>query len=318
MRVVITDADYPSVDLERSILEAAGFEVILAQCRLPMDVVQAAQGAVALLVQYAPITRAVLEALPTVRVVSRYGVGVDTVDLDAARELGVWVANVPDYGVEEVATHALAMALALVRHLPFLDRSVRGGQWHYLATGPIRRPSTLTMGIVGMGRIGRLVAERARPVFREVLAYDPYIPDDAWPASVKRTETLAALFAQSNVISLHMPLTPESRGLVNWQLLKQMPAGSYLVNTARGALVVIDDLLRALDEGILAGAALDVLPEEPPIPDHPVLSHPRVLLTPHTAFYSAEAETELRRKAALNIVSWLQNGRPLYPVVTGA
>lgn len=315
-KVVITDAEYPDIHIEREILESAGFTVELAQCRNEEDLVKAAHGACALIVQYASVTRKVLAANPSIRVVSRYGVGVDTIDLDAAREFGVWVANVPDYGVGEVATHALAMALALIRHLPFYDRDVRRGVWHYLSTGSLRRPTSLTVGVLGLGNIGRAFARMARAVFGRVLGYDPYLSPEQWPEGVERVG-LEDLFAQSHVISLHVPLTHETHHLVSARLLSLMPSGSYLVNTARGSVVNLDDLLAALDEGRLAGAALDVLPQEPPPPDHPVLRHPRVLLTPHAAFYSLEAEQEVRRKAAQNIVDWARHGRPTYVVVEG-
>lgn len=316
VRVLITDADYPDVDIERSILEAAGCEVVVAQCRTAEDVIRAGAGATALLVQYAPITRSVFEALPDVRLVSRYGVGVDSIDLEAAREAGVWVANVPDYGTREVATHALAMILSLIRHLPFYDRDVRAGRWHYLSTGPLHRPTTLTLGIIGLGNIGRLVASLARPLFGHVVGYDPYLAPHLWPEGVERV-TLEEVFRRSHVLSLHLPLTQETYHFVNRERLALLPRSSYLVNTSRGAIVDVDALLAALDAGHLAGAAFDVLPEEPPPANHPILRHPRVLLTPHAAFYSVEAEQELRRKAAENIVHWLQTGRPLYTVVAG-
>ncbi len=318
VKVLITDAEYSNIDdLERPILESAGFEVELAQCRTPEEVIQAGPGAAAFLVQYAPITREVLETLPEVRIVSRYGMGVDTIDLEAARKRGVWVANVPDYGVGEVATHALGMLLSLVRHLPFYDRMERGGHWHYRSTGPLRRPNTMTLGIVGLGRIGRTVAQLARPCFRRILGCDPHLPNSAWPEDIEPVE-LDELFSQSHAVSLHLPLTQETRDLVNRRLLAQMPDGSYLVNTSRGGLVNLDDLLQALDDGRLAGAGLDVLPQEPPPPDHPILRHPRVLLSPHVAWFSEEAEEEVRRKTALNIVAWTREGRPPYVVVEGS
>jgi D-3-phosphoglycerate dehydrogenase len=180
----------------------------------------------------------------------------------------------------------------------------------------LHRIRTLTVGIVGMGRIGRAVVERANPLFGRVLGYDPLLPDIAWPEKVERVD-LAPLFAHSHVVSLHLPLTAETRGFVNRDLLRLMPEGSYVVNTSRGGLIHVDDLLQALDDGRLAGAALDVLPQEPPPPEHRILHHPNILLSPHAAWYSAEAEAELRRKVALNIVAWAREGRPLYPVVEG-
>jgi D-3-phosphoglycerate dehydrogenase len=317
MRVVITDAEYPDVDdVERPFLEQAGFEVRLAQCRAPEQVIEAGRDADVLLVQYAEITQSVLQALPQVRIVSRFGVGVDNIDLQAAQELGVWIANVPDYGVKEVATHAMGMALALIRHLPFYDRQVRAGGWHYRGTGLVRRPNTLTLGVIGHGRIGSAMAQMALPCFRRVLACDPYLPDSAWPHNVQPVDH-DQVFGQSDVISLHVPLTEETYQMVDRKRLEQMPVGAYLVNTARGAVVNLDDLLEALDSGRLAGAALDVLPQEPPPDDHRILSHPRVLISPHSAFYSAEAEEELRRKTVLNVLEWARVGRPTYVVVEG-
>ncbi len=167
-----------------------------------------------------------------------------------------------------------------------------------------------------MGRIGRAVAARARPYFGRLLGYDPFLPDGDWAEGVERVEA-ASLFAHSQVVSLHLPLTEQTHGLVNRKVLETMPNGSYVVNTARGGLIDVEAVLDALATGQLAGAALDVLPHEPPPSEHQVLHHPRILLSPHAAWYSAEAEAELRRKVALNIVAWARDGRPLYPVVEG-
>ncbi len=316
MNVLITDADFPTLALEQSLFAEAGWTVASAQCRTEGDVIEAARDCDALLVQYAPVTERVLAALPRVGIVSRYGAGYDTIDTAACARHGVWLANSPDYGVGEVATHALAMALALLRHLPMYDRDVRAGRWSYLSPGTIRRTSNLTVGILGLGRIGKRFAYLARNCFARVIACDPYIIDGDFPAYVERV-TVEELFDRSDVVSLHVPLTAETRGLVGARLLARMKRGSVLVNTARGAVVDIDALLAALDDGTLDGAALDVLPAEPLATDHPLARHPRVLLSPHAAFYSTEAETELRRKAVLNIVQWANTGRPMYPVIEG-
>jgi D-3-phosphoglycerate dehydrogenase len=316
LKVLIADFDYADVELERTILEGAGLEVVEAQCRTEEDVIEAGRGASALLTQYAPITARVLAGLPGLRMVGRYGVGYDMVDVEAARERGVWVANVPDYGTEEVAVHALAMALGLLRHLSLYDRNVRSGRWHPVSTGPLYRLKNLTLGVVGLGRIGGTFARRASPWFGRTLGCDPYLEEDAWPGGVERA-SLEEVVSESAIVSLHTPLTAETRGFIDRNLFGRMQEGSYLVNTARGDLVVMEDLLWALGEGPLAGAALDVLPQEPPPPDHPLLGYPNVVLTPHAAFYSLEAEEEARRKAASNVVSWAQEGRPLYPVVEG-
>jgi D-3-phosphoglycerate dehydrogenase len=313
MRVLVTDAEYSSLDLEAGVLAAGGHELQVASCKTAEDVIEAGSGIDAMLVQYAPITAAVFEALPQLRVISRYGVGVDSVDTEAAQRHGVWVCNVPDYGTTEVSLHAVAMLLALLRNLAGHDREVRAGHWDYHLGGELRRPSSLTLGVVGLGRIGRTTAERAAPWFGGVVGYDPYLPDSAWPEGFERLD-LPELFARSSAVTLHMPLTDATRALVGSDLVGRMPPGSYVVNTARGGLVDLDALLEGLESGRLAGVALDVLPQEPPPDDHPLLSHPRALITPHVAWYSAEAEAELRRKAAQNIVDWAQTGRPTYPV----
>jgi len=316
LKILITDCDFPDLELERGIFAAANIEVATAQCRSEEAVIEAARGCSALLVQYAPVTERVLAALPQIGLVSRFGAGYDTVDPAACARNGVWLSNSPDYGVGEVATHALAMALALMRHLPFYDRDVKSGNWHYLSPGRIRRASGLTVGILGLGRIGKRFAHLARNSFGRVIACDPYIIDGDFPAYVERV-TLPQLFETADVISLHVPLTAETRGMVGGALLDRLRPGAILVNTARGAVVDIDALLAALDSGRVSAAGLDVLPTEPLATDHPLARHPRVLLTPHAAFYSIEAEVELRRKAALNIVQWAKDGRPAYCVVPG-
>jgi D-3-phosphoglycerate dehydrogenase len=316
MKVLVTDAEYKSLDLEAQVLATGGHELVLASCRTPEDVIEAADGMDAALVQYAPITAAVFEARPQLRLLSRYGVGVDSVDTEAAREHGVWVCNVPDYGTTEVALHAVAMLLAVLRNLAGHDREVRAGRWDYHLGGELRRPVSLTLGVVGLGRIGRMAAQRAAPWFGAVVGYDPHLPDSVWPEGFERVD-LPDLFARSSAVTLHLPLTDATRGLVGFDLLERMPTGSYVVNTSRGGLVDLDALYEALQSGRLAGAALDVLPQEPPPMDHPLLRHPRALITPHVAWYSEEAEVELRRKAAQNIVDWARTGRPTYAVVEG-
>ena len=316
MKFLITDHDFPDVRLETELLTGAGMEVVSAQCRTEEDVIAAAKGCDGALTQYAPMNARVFAARPELRIVSRFGAGFDTVNVEDARRFGVWVANSPDYGVGEVATHALGMALSLVRHLHRFDRDVRAGTWHYGSTGGLARPAQLTLGILGLGRIGKRMASISRNVFGAVLACDPYLIDGDFPAFVGRVSR-EELFRRSDVVSLHVPLNDETRGMVDARLLSLFKKGSFLVNTARGGVVRVEDALAALDSGRLEGAAFDVLPNEPPAADHPVLVHPRVLLSPHAAFYSVEGERELRTKAAQNLVDWARTGRPSYVVVEG-
>ena len=316
-RFLITDYDFPDVDLELALFREAGMDVAAAQCRTEDDVIAAAKGCQGLLTQYAPMNAKVFAALPEVRIVSRMGAGFDTVNTADAAKHGVWVANSPDYGVGEVATHALAMALALIRHLPFYDRDVRAGNWHYTSAGALRRPGDLTLGILGLGRIGTRMAHVSRSVFRRVVACDPYIQDYRFAQGVERVSN-DALFREADVVSLHVPLNDDTRGIADARALGLMKRGSWIVNTARGAVANIGDVLAALDSGQLDGAGLDVLPQEPPDGNHAILRHPRVLLSPHAAFYSAEGERELRTKAARNLIDWARTGRPTYVVVEGA
>ena len=316
-RFLITDYDFHDVDLEVGLLREAGMEVATAQCKTEDDVIAAAKGYDGLLTQYAPMNAKVFGARPEVRIVSRFGAGFDTVNTADAKEFGVWVANSPDYGVGEVATHALGMSLALLRHLPWFDREIREGRWHYSGTGPLTRVGNLTLGILGFGRIGKRMAHISRSVFGRVIACDPYVGDgDFFPDNVVRVGE-ERLFREADVVSLHVPLNDETRGMVGSRMLALMKEGSFLVNTARGSVVNLDQLLQALDSSHLAGAGLDVLPKEPPEADHPVLRHPRVLLSPHAAFYSVEGEKELRLKAAQNVIDWARTGRPTYVVVEG-
>lgn len=315
-KILFADNDFPDIELERSLFAAAGIELATAQCRTEDELIAAARDCTGILLQYAPVTERVVAALPGVGIVSRIGAGFDTVDTDACARHGVWVGNSPDYGVGEVATHALALALALMRNIVAYHRDVGAGKWHYESSGKLRRATNMTLGIVGLGRIGKRIAHVGRNVFKRVIACDPYIIDGDFPAYVDRGN-LSEVFGQSDVVSLHVPLTQETRGMINGPVLAAMKPGSFLVNTARGAVVDVEAALAALERGTLGGLALDVLPVEPVPADSKLLAHPRVILTPHAAFYSVEAERELRRKAAQNIITFLRTGRPDYVVVAG-
>jgi D-3-phosphoglycerate dehydrogenase len=314
--VLFADHDFPDITLERDLFAAAGVSLVVQQCKTEDELIAAARDCKGMLIQYARITERVIAALPGLGIVSRIGAGFDTVDVNACAKHGVWVANSPDYGVGEVATHALALALAMIRNVVAYHRDINSGKWHYLSSGELRRASDMTLGIVGLGRIGKRMAHIGRNVFKRVIACDPYIIDGDFPAYVERV-TLPETFAQSNVVSLHVPLNMETRNMVGIPLLSVMKPGSYLVNTARGAVVDVDAALLALERGVLKGLALDVLPVEPLPAGSRLFGHPGVILTPHSAFFSVESERDLRRKAAQNIVTFLKTGRPDYIVVAG-
>ncbi len=261
-----------------------------------------------------PVSDAVLSAAPALRLVSCGSVGVDHVDLAAAARRGVAVCNVPDASTEEVATHAMAMALMLVRGIGVLDRHVRSGGWSFEAVGIPRRTSTLTLGLVGLGRIGRAVARLAEPCFAGIVGCDPFV---AGPPAGVRHVSFEECLRESDVVSLHLPLNPTTVHLIDADALSLMPRGSFLVNASRGRLVHPEALLAALDSGRLAGAALDVTDPEPPPADDPLRRHERVVVTPHAAFYSADAVRNYVVRQAENVVAFARTGSPNSPVVVG-
>jgi D-3-phosphoglycerate dehydrogenase / 2-oxoglutarate reductase len=314
--VVITDCDHGDVDPELAVLDGHDVELRVLACRTPEEVAAQAGEADVLINQYVPITAAVLDALPRCRLVVRYGVGVDNVDLQAAAERGVWVANVPDYGRDEVADHTLALALALLRGVVALDRSVRDGTWDLDPARPLRRLATLTWGVVGCGAIGTAVAGRAAGLGMRVLGYD--LPTVRSEAPIERVP-LEELLEEADLVSLHAALTPDTHHLVGAAALARMRPTAHLVNTARGGLVEEAALLAALDDGALAGAALDVLEHEPPDElGWRLARHPRVVATPHAAWYSEEAFHTLKSEVAREALRVLGGGAPRSPVNTPA
>jgi D-3-phosphoglycerate dehydrogenase / 2-oxoglutarate reductase len=306
VNVVITDCDHGDVDRERALLEPR-FRLTVADCHTEDEVLAVAAGADAVICQYAPITDRVLAGLPRCRVVVRYGVGYDNIDAEAAAARGIWVANVPDYGVEEVAGHALALSLNLLRGIDRLARRVRDGEWDYRAVRPLRRISELTLGVIGHGRIGATYARMASALGARVL-----ICDERTIAGRDQVP-LPDLLAAADLVSLHVPATATGGVLLGPAELAAMRPGAYLVNTARGSLIDQAALLAALDDGRLAGAALDVLADEPP-PVSGLIGHDRVVVTPHSAWYSEEAFRMLKDDAAREVTRVLDGAAPRHPV----
>ena len=257
-----------------------------------------------------------LDALPALEIISVFGVGYDGVPVDYCRRRGIKVTHTPDVLTDDVADVAVALILMTGRGFVRANRFVHAGEWLKRGTELTTKLGGRTVGIVGLGRIGKRMAHIGRNVFGRVIACDPYIIDGDFPAYVERG-VLAEVFAQSDVVSLHVPLNAETRGMIDAAVLAHLRPGSFLVNTARGAVVDVDAALAALESGTLGGLALDVLPVEPVPADSRLPGHPRVILSPHAAFYSVEAERELRRKAAQNIITFLRTGRPDYVVVAG-
>jgi D-3-phosphoglycerate dehydrogenase len=262
------------------------------------------------LASWEPVTAADIGRLPALRVIATPSVGIDHVDVEAATRRGIPVCNVPDYCVEEMADHALALLLGLVRGVVELDRSVRAGSWDGTAAGPLRRVADIRLGVIGFGRIGRALASRARALGMDVCAHDPLLPDDEIESAGVRPAALDDLLSSSDAVSLHAPLTPETRGLLGARELELLPDGAYVVNVSRGGLVDTEALLRALERGRLGGVALDVLEVEPPTDDAPAPAAARLIVTPHAGWYSEQAEEAAVRRTAEAVRAVLEGRRP--------
>ncbi len=298
-KLVVTDHMFSGLEHERRAAQRAGAEFSAHQARTEDEAVEVAQGAAVALVYFAPVTRRVLESLAPGATVIRYGVGYDNIDVDAAGELGVRVANVPDYGTTTVADHAAALLLALLRRVPHYDRAMRESGWVAPAdVGDVRTLQDATIGIIGAGRIGLALADRLRPFGPALLAFDPYANDDTLREHGVERVALEDLLPAVDGLTLHAPATPETRHLVDADALAKLKPGAVIVNTARGSLIDEGALHDALERGTLAGAALDVFEEEPLREDSPLRSHPDVLLTPHVAYYSERSVDDLQRLAA--------------------
>jgi D-3-phosphoglycerate dehydrogenase len=312
--VAITDYVFPSLTPEHAVLEPLGVELRPKQCRSEEEIIALAQDADAVLNCYAKMTAPVIEKLNRCKIIARYGIGVDNVDLAAANKARILVTNVPDYCVDEVSDHALALMLALARKIVSADTAVKGGAWNVTAHAEIRRLRGLTLGLIGFGKIAKALASKAQPLGMKLLVYDPYLD----PANISHhgaeAATLERLLAEADAISIHVPLSPETRNLIGQRELAHMKPSAFLINTSRGGIVDEQALAIALQEGRLGGAALDVLSSEPPPPDHSLRQAPNMILTPHLAFYSRESVIELQTKAAEEVARALKGEPPRSPV----
>jgi D-3-phosphoglycerate dehydrogenase len=310
-KVVVTDQVFPDVEVERALLADIDASLEVADGSLH-DALAKGRDADALLNTYLPLDADAFARLERCRIVARYGIGVDNVDLDAASKAGVVVTNVPDYCVEEVATHALAMLLSLLRRLPQGDAKVRAGAWGLDGLRPMTRLSEMTVGLVGFGRIARRLGESLQVLGCRLIVHDPFLtPSDDLPPLM----SLEDLLRTADAVSLHAPLTAGTKGMIDASALALMPEHAVLVNTSRGPLVVLEDLVTALRESRLRAAGLDVLPVEPP-PAGAVDDVPNLLLTPHTAFYSEQSVRESQTKAATQVIKVLTGKEPDYAVTS--
>lgn len=295
--VAIVNHRFANLAIEEEVL--AGYRLMAVQGRTEQEVLAVLSQADAILITSTPrLTAAGIAALQRCRAIVRYGIGVDNVDLAAATARGILVCNVPDYCWEEVSNHAITLALACSRKLLQAVQGVRDGRWSVTDLAPIRETDGQLFGLIGLGKIARRVAAKARVFGFQVAAYDPYVSADEMAAEGVQKCELDALLASADILSLHVPLTPYTQAMIGAAQLRAMKPTAYLINTARAALVDEAALIQALDEAWIAGAALDMLAEEPPRAGHPLVGRPNVIVTPHAGWYSEGAIARLQRRAA--------------------
>ena len=306
-KVVITDCDHGDIEEEKKLFPRIGAELVSVQVEEEEDLIRVCKDADGILNQYSLLTRRVLEALPRCKVIARYGVGVDSIDLRAATDLGIVVANVPDYCVDEVALQAVTLLMALIRQTVFFDQKIKSGHWDFRQGAPIHRIRAKTMGLVGCGRIGMEVARIVSALGMRVIVFDPYIQKAG--AAVELVD-LDTLFKESDFISIHCPLNESTRHLIGENAFRKMRKKPLIVNTSRGPIVDERALVEALKNGLVSGAGLDVMEKEPPDPENPLLKMDQVILSPHMSFYSEESIKELKRRTAEGVADVLQGKWP--------
>ena len=312
--IAVTDSPFPSLDPARAALQRVDPELRMAKSASAEDILAVAREADAVLVTYAKLPGELLDELRRCKVIGRFGLGVDNIDLPAAARLGITVTYVPDYCLREVSDHAMALILALARKIAFANRLVQSGRWEVPPLVPMRRLEGQVLGLVGFGHIPRALAPKAKAFGLTVITHDPYLPPEVARAHGVEATSLEDLLAHADFVSVHAPLTPATRGLVGAAAFARMKRGAFLINTARGPLVDEAALVAALDSGQLGGAALDVLAVEPPAKDSPLIGRDNVILTPHAAYYSLEALEELQTKCASDVARVLLGEPPVYPV----
>ena len=312
--VAITDYVFSSLEPEQRVLAPLGVELRPAQCKSEDEIIELTRRADAVLNCYAKMTACVIEKLDRCKIIARYGIGVDNVDLAAATRAGILVTNVADYCIDEVSDHALALILSLSRRIVPADTGVKSGKWSVTAHAEIRRLRGHTLGLLGFGKIAKALASKVQPLGMKVLVYDPYLEPELISRHGAEAISLDRLLAEADAISIHVPLSPETRNLIGERELALMKATAFLINTSRGGIVDERALAVALKEKQLGGAALDVLDVEPPPSDHPLRQAPNIILTPHLAFYSRESVIELQTKAAEEVARALKGEPPRSPV----
>ncbi len=312
--IAVADSPFPNLNSAESVLSELNAKLVMAEAPTPEGILAVASQADGLMVTYGKITAEVIAGLEKCKVIGRFGLGVDNIDIDAATKAGIVVVYVPDYCVDEVSDHAMAMLLGLARKISFSNQLVQAGRWEMPAVTPLSRLRGRTLGLAGFGRIPRVLTPKAQAFGLKVIAYDPYADKSVATALDVDIVDFETLLKTSDYVSIHVPLMPKTENLFGAEAFRLMKPDALIVNTARGPLVDVDALAEALDAGQLAGAALDVMPVEPPPADSPLMGRDNVIFTPHTGFYSVEALAELQAKAAQGVVDVLKGETPVYPV----
>ncbi len=312
--IAVTDSVFPSLDPAMAALARLDPEIRIAKSTSEADILDVARDADGVLVTYAKLPGPLLRQFRRCKVIGRFGLGVDNIDIQTAAALNITVTYVPDYCQQEVSDHAMALVLALARKVIMSNDLVQHGRWEMPAVVPLRRLEGQVLALVGLGNIPRRVAPKAKAFGFQVVAHDPYVPAAIARELGVELVTFERLLEIADYVSVHAPLTPETRGLFNAEAFRRMKKGAYIVNTARGPLIDETALIAALDAGHLGGAALDVLGTEPPSNNSPLLGRANVILTPHTGFYSIESLEELQTKCASDVARVLSGNKPIYPV----
>ncbi len=312
--IAVADSVFPTLDPAKAALARLNPTFRMSKSVNADDILAVAKDADAILVTYAKITRDIITQLTKCKAIGRFGLGVDNIDLPAAKEKGILVNYVPDYCIREVSDHAMAMLLALIRKIPMSNKLVQSGRWEMPAVVPIRRIEGTVLGLLGFGHIPRLVAPKAQAFGMKVIAYDPFVKPEQFKALNVEGVDLDTLLQSSDYISVHAPLLPATRGMLNAAAFAKMKKGVFIVNTARGPLIDEAALAAALDSGQVGAAGLDVVAAEPLARDSVLLGRDNVILSPHTGFYSIEALNELQTKCAADVARVLSGEKAVYPI----
>jgi D-3-phosphoglycerate dehydrogenase len=315
--IAIADSPFPSLDPVKQALAKLDPEFRLSKSSSAEDILEVARDADAIIVCYAQITAEIINQLTQCKVIARTGLGVDNIDIPAAAAKGITVTYVPDYCLHEVSDHAMALLLAMARKITLANKHVHSGRWEMPVVQPLYRLKGRTLGLVAFGNIPQTLAPKAKAFGLEVITTDPFVAEELLEAHDVRNVSFDELLAQSDFISVHAPLLPQTRGMFNAEAFAKMKKGTVIINTARGPLIDEKALVAALDSGHLGGAALDVVEVEPLPADSPLIGRDNVILTPHTGFYSAESLVELQTKAATDVARVLQGEAPVYPARMG-